>query len=170
MRVILFRHGPAAGRDAVRWPDDADRPLTARGAKRTASAARGLARIEPRVGLVASSPLTRAEQTARIVTERCGLGDFETTGALAPGASYRKVLEWLRTHRDSGDVVLVGHEPDLGKLAGTLVFGAPTWLPLRKAGACAIEIDGDFQPGTGRLVWFLQPKLLRRWSIGKERA
>jgi phosphohistidine phosphatase len=170
MRVILFRHGPAAERDGVRWPDDALRPLTGQGAKRTATAGQGVARIERGIGVVASSPLVRADQTARIVARACGLDDHETIDALVPGRSYRKTLEWLRAHRDAGDVVLVGHEPDLGKLAGTLVFGAPTWLPLKKAGACAIDIDGEFQPGTGRLVWFMQPKLLRRWSTGKEKS
>lgn len=170
MRIILFRHGPAASRDAVRWPDDARRPLTGQGAKRTAAAARGLARIERGIGLIASSPLVRADETARILAEACGLDGHETTDALVPGRSFRKALEWLEAHRDAGDVVLVGHEPDLGKLAGTLVFGAPAGLPLKKAGACAIDVDGDFQPGTGRLVWFMQPKLLRRWSGGKEKV
>lgn len=170
MRIILFRHGPAASRDTERWPDDALRPLTGQGAKRTAQAARGLARIERGIGLVATSPFVRADETARILAGACGLEGAETTDALVPGRSFRQALEWLDSHRDAGDIVLVGHEPDLGKLAGTLVFGAPAWLPLKKAGACAIEIDGDLQPGTGRLVWFMQPKMLRRWSGGKEKV
>jgi phosphohistidine phosphatase len=170
MRIVLFRHGPSAARDATRWPDDALRPLTGPGERRTAAAARGLARIERGIGTVASSPLTRAQQTARRVAQACGLEDFETSDVLSPGASYRRVLDWLRQHEAGGDIVLVGHEPDLGKLAGTLIFGAPTWLPLKKAGACAIVIDDELQPGTGRLAWFMQPKLLRRWSAHKEKV
>ena len=42
--------------------------------------------------------------------------------------------------------------------------------PLKKAGACAIEIEDALQPGTGRLVWFLQPKMLRRWAARKEKV
>jgi len=53
--------------------------------------------------------------------------------------------------------VLVGHEPDLGKLAGVLLFGAPAALPLRKAGACSIEFDNHCAAGKGRLriPWLL---------------
>jgi hypothetical protein len=39
MKIILFRHGPAESRDPERWPDDAERPLTPRGEKRTRLAA-----------------------------------------------------------------------------------------------------------------------------------
>lgn len=170
MRIVLFRHGPAASRDAVRWPDDGLRPLTGQGEKRTAAAARGLARIERGIGLVASSPLKRAAQSAAILAGALGLDDHEVTAALSPGGSYRQVLGWIRAHAHAGDLALVGHEPDLGKLAGTLVFGAPTWLPLKKAGACAIDIEEGLQPGSGRLVWFLQPKMLRRWAAGKEKV
>jgi phosphohistidine phosphatase SixA len=56
----------------------------------------------------------------------------------------------------------VGHEPDLGTLAGALVTGASTSLPLKKAGACSIHFVGPVEPGTGRLDWLLTPRALRR--------
>ena len=59
-------------------------------------------------------------------------------------------------------VALVGHEPDLGKLAGVLLFGAPASLPLKKAGACVISFTDVAASGAGRLEWFLPPKALRR--------
>ena len=67
-------------------------------------------------------------------------------------------------------VALVGHEPDLGKLAGTLVFGAPSALPLKKAGACAIQFEGAARPGAGRMVWLLTPRLLRRQAGKRDRV
>jgi phosphohistidine phosphatase SixA len=65
MKIILFRHGPAGARDPSRWPDDAERPLTARGEKRTRLAAMGLRRVEKNIERLITSPLKRADRTAR---------------------------------------------------------------------------------------------------------
>jgi phosphohistidine phosphatase len=166
MRLILFRHGHADEADPARWPDDRERPLSARGAERTADAARGLADLEESVTRVITSPLCRARETARILVDVLAIGaPFETHDALAPGGSARRLLETLPADDVDDTLVLVGHEPDLGKLAGTLLFGAPKPIPLKKAGACAIVFDGPAAPGAGRLAWFLPPRALRR--LGK---
>ena len=164
MQVILFRHGPAGRRDAGRWPDDALRPLTTRGAQRTIAAALGLGSLAGRITHVATSPLARAVETARVLREALELPRPTTLDALAPGGGYRRVLEWLRALESESCVVLVGHEPDLGKLAGVMLFGAPAALPLKKSGACAIDFVSEVTPGSGRLQWFLPPRTLRRLS------
>ena len=172
MRIILFRHGPAGSRDAARWPADAERPLTSKGAERTARAARGLARVAPAIGAVLTSPLLRALRSAQLVREELGVeAPPEVLDALEPGGSFREVLARLSAF-ESGDVVcLVGHEPDLGKLAGVLVFGAPaTTLPLKKAGACIIDFVGAIAPGVGRLHAFLPPRVLRRMAHSKSKV
>src|SRR5258708_2670251 len=127
VRVVLFRHGPAARRDSARWPDDGARPLTKDGEERTRAAARGLARVIPARGVIWSSPLKRALQTASILA---GAWKTEaavwTHDALTPGTRLTECLAALRTlHPDGGaprtkdavddgaTVILVGHEPDL---------------------------------------------------------
>jgi phosphohistidine phosphatase len=163
MRVVLFRHGPAGKHDPERWPDDARRPLTARGIGRTRLAARGVMRIERSLTRILTSPLVRAAETAQILAEACdGEVPVETLEALAPGHSFRAVLERLAQCESGDAVALVGHEPDLGKLAGVLLLGAPAALPLKKAGACAIVFEDRTAAGTGRLDWFLPPGVLRR--------
>ncbi len=163
MQVILFRHGPAGGRDAARWPDDAQRPLSSKGEQRTLAAALGLARLAGDITQIATSPLLRATQTADVLN---GVLDLPAPpvvlGALAPGQGYRRVIEWLHAQDSEASVVLVGHEPDLGKLAGVLLFGAPAALPFKKAGACQVSFVGEVAAGAGRLKWFLPPKELRR--------
>jgi phosphohistidine phosphatase len=164
MRIYLFRHGLAGSRDASRWPDDNARPLTPRGVERTRKAALGLAALEPKPTLILTSPLKRAEQTARILRDALGLSkDMETLEALSPGGSYRAVLQRLGECDANANVFLVGHEPSLGKLAGVLLFGAPaSSLPLKKAGACVVQFEGPLKAGDGRLHWFLPPRVLRR--------
>ena len=66
-------------------------------------------------------------------------------------------------------MVLVGHEPDLGKLAGVLLFGAPTEVPLKKAGACSIAAEAA-EAGAGRLRWLLPPATLRALSRQRSKA
>ncbi len=170
MRLILFRHGPAGQRDPVRWPDDAQRPLTPRGEARTRAAAHGLARCEPEIHLILTSPLLRASATARLLAEALGDCGLEPVEALRPGGSWRELIAFLGTLPPGGTVALVGHEPDLGKLAGSLIFGAPSAVPLKKAGACALAFEGKVGGGRGQLAWFLAPRLLRRLAGRKRRV
>jgi len=161
MRLILFRHGPAGERDASRWPDDALRPLSEKGIERTQAAAHGLLRLEPEVSRVVTSPFTRARESAELILGAYPEAKLQTLDALRPGGSYRQLIEFV-SKISEGTAVLVGHEPDLGKLAGMLLFGAPAPLPLRKAGACAFDFDEQPGAGQGRLAWFLAPGMLRR--------
>jgi len=162
MRVILFRHGPAAERDALRWPDDSLRPLTSRGAQLTREAVTGLARIEPHIDQVATSPFARARQTAQVVADVLRIGEIAELDALRPGGSVDEIILFLAARMPRRTIVLVGHEPDLGTLAGLLLFGAPMPLPLRKACACAIRFEDSPREGGGRLAWFLPPRVLRK--------
>lgn len=163
MRTLLLRHGPAGTSDPMTWPDDRKRPLTEKGIARTHRACSGLARLEPGINLVLSSPLKRCAETAAILVEELdGKATLRFSEALAPGGSWRATLAELESFLEADTVVLVGHEPDLGKLAGVLLFGAPAALPLGKAGACSIDFETRCAAGKGRLRWFLPPRALRR--------
>jgi len=164
MKLVLFRHGPAGRRDSRRWPDDALRPLTSRGEERTRAAASGLCRMigAPRARIM-TSPFARAARTAELLRE-CSRGraTVEESALLVPGGPFRPVIAMLEKCRAGETLILVGHEPDLGKLAGTLLFGAPHPLPLRKAGACVIAFVGAVAPGKAALLGFYPPRVLRR--------
>lgn len=162
MKIILFRHGLAEARDESRWPEDATRPLTPRGVKRTRLVAMGLRRFERNIERIMTSPLKRADHTARILGRVLEIERVDTLEALAPGGAPRKILETINSHPRTDTVVLVGHEPELGALAGLLVFNNDVSLPLKKAGACCIQFDGTVRPGAGALAWIAPPRLLCR--------
>jgi phosphohistidine phosphatase len=171
MKLVLFRHGPAGQRDPRRWPDDALRPLTTRGEERTRGAARGLRRLlgsDP-VAII-TSPYTRCASTAMIVAECFETGRVTEHEALEPGGSYRNIIALLGDRKPGETLVLIGHEPDLGRLAGTLLFGAPSPLPLRKAGACVLQFVGRVEPGAAILHGFYPPRTLRRLAGRKAHA
>jgi phosphohistidine phosphatase len=171
MRLVMLRHGPAGTRDPLRWPDDRKRPLTEKGLARTRRACMGLMQLEPAISLVLTSPLLRSVQTTHCLRELLPEDAVvQVHEALAPGGSWRDTLAAVESVRGDATVVLVGHEPDLGKLVGVMLFGAPASLPLRKAGACGIEFSTPPAPGKGRLRWFLTPRALRRFARGKHVA
>lgn len=171
MKLVLFRHGPAGRRNSRRWPDDALRPLTPRGEERTRAAACGLRRLlgDGPVSIV-TSPLARSARTAELLRDCFRAKDVEACPLLVPGGPFRPVLAMLKARKSGETVILVGHEPDLGRLAGTLLFGAPSPLPLRKAGACVLEIVGAIEPGKATLQGFYPPRVLRRLAGRKVEA
>ncbi len=166
MRLLLVRHAIAEDRaEHARegGGDDTTRPLTDRGRRRMKRAARGLATLVPSIDLLATSPLTRAIQTAEILAKRIDVGEVASCDALVPEAEPAATIEWLRQRKDSPELVtLVGHEPHLGRLAGWLVAGrdaAP--VELRKGGACLIDVADGIRAGCGTLLWALAPRQLR---------
>lgn len=170
LELVLLRHAPAAVRDPARWPDDTRRPLTAAGRKDARRVAAGLQRIVVSPERIASSPATRCLGTARLVAE--GLADgsrgpeVEPWEELAFAGSAAGVVARLRRERlRRGPVLLVGHEPLLGRLVGLLVFGEDVpAVRLRRAGACSIELPRAPIPGSGRLDWLLTRAQLSRLS------
>lgn len=159
--LYLIRHAIADER-GPKWPDDTKRPLTRAGIAKMRRAAKGIVAAGMKVDLVLSSPLIRARQTAEIVA-----GAFKRppkiveAKELAPDQSAETVAKLLASHRQTRQLALVGHEPDLGQLAAWLI-GAPRPIPFKKGGVARIEIHDAAVRGGGRLVWLATPSLLRK--------
>ena len=171
MWVYLFRHGPAGQRDDERWPDDDRRPLTPRGERRTRRAAQVFAGMEHRPAQILTSSLERAARTAAILEENLTTtGPVEVAVELSPGRSPQDLLARLQRSKAEA-VVLVGHEPDLGRFAGLLLFGDPERaVPLKKAGCCATVFEGPPRAGTAQLRWLWTPRMLRLAAVKAVRA
>lgn len=168
MELLLVRHGRAEDRlqFARSGLDDAERPLTAEGRKRTKIAVRGLRRLLPTLQSVVSSPLLRACQTADYL---CSSYDLprQLRPELAPDGDRQALLDWLAAQPNQTPIALVGHEPDLGRFAGWLLAGAtaPPFLLLKKGACCLIEMPAPIAPGSGRLRWLLSAQQLRRIGV-----
>lgn len=169
MDCILFRHGIAVERDE--WEEsDAERPLTEKGAKRVAQAARGLLALGVKPTHLFASPLIRAHETAKLL--QAAFRDRVPTkicDELLPDAPPDKILPLLDSLPPDANVIFVGHEPYLGKAAGLLLCGKPVaGLSLKKSGACFIQIPNVVKAGRGQLHWWLTPSQLRAWGKGWE--
>lgn len=124
MDLILWRHA-----EAEDGAPDLERRLTAKGQKHAARVAEWLLQRLPAKFTVLASPAARAHATA------AALGvPIRTVDALAPGATVRDVLEASGWPDRKGAVVVVGHQPDLGRAAAFLVSGAEGPWSVKKGG------------------------------------
>jgi len=165
--LYLVRHAIAEVRGATA---DADRQLTAEGARRMRRVALGLKRLGVAPELILSSPLRRAEETAAILVSVLAPDlPIEIYPPLAPGNPIAEVISGLRQYRRAHHVLLVGHQPSLGELASQLLTGSPSLLPLpfKKGGAAAIEVSTLAPRTAGTLSWFATAKQLRLMARGQ---
>jgi phosphohistidine phosphatase len=160
----LVRHAVAWPHDPDRWPDDSLRPLTPEGIDRFRRAARGLRRVVRSVDLVLASPFPRAWHTAELLSEEAGWPTPVRCEALEAGRDPMETLNGVRPHLEAaGAAALVGHEPNLGQVASTLLTGRSTEvrLDLRKGGALCLRLEGTPPAEASTLRWLLTPKVLR---------
>jgi phosphohistidine phosphatase len=166
MRLLIVRHGIAVPHGTPDVPEE-ERPLTPRGEKRFAAAARGLARICRRPDVLLSSPLVRARQTADIAAAAWGRVKVQEEGVLA-GGSFEKIAAVVDKLAGKKVVALFGHEPDVSGLMARLL-GTPhaERLEFKKGGAALIDVPGKMAEG-GALIWYVPPRVLR--EAGGEKA
>ena len=148
--LLLLRHGIAEERGGGR--PDAERALTDRGRRRTEAVARRLADLGLAVDRLLSSPLVRARQTAEIAVAAGLAPGLGLCGALAPGVDpLPQLQEWWCTPSPAGQdrwrLGLVGHEPDLGRLAARLIGAAAGTISLRKAGVALLDLEHAEEAG-----------------------
>ena len=161
LELYLIRHGIAANR-GEEYPDDSKRPLTSDGIAALKKEANALDALEVAFDQIITSPLVRTRQTADIFAEfMSSKPPVATSDALAPAGSPAAVIQELGKHMKKARIALVGHEPNLGELAGRLI-GARTPLPFKKGGICRIDFEVFPPKGRGQLRWFATPKMLRK--------
>lgn len=146
MRLYFMRHVQAMTVSDWRGAEAA-RPLTDEGRSRAAQAAAGLARIQPGVEAIISSPYARAYETALIVGRALRL-DVAASDALRPGFSLASLDVALALRPDVNGVLFVGHEPDMSGVVSALAGNAESHDVTMKKGSCAfIQTPGDVEGG-----------------------
>ena len=148
MDLILWRHA-----DAEEGSDDMARALTPKGLKQAARMAAWLEARLPKNARVLVSPARRAQQTAQPLSRMAA-----TSNEIAPGAQAAVILHAAGWPRDSGTVVVVGHQPSLGAAAALAVTGKAAEWRMKKGGVWWISVKaGDSSPA---VVAVMTPDLL----------
>jgi phosphohistidine phosphatase len=167
MKLYIVRHAIAAPRGTPGIQDD-ERPLTEEGIRKMRQAAEGLRILDYVPELILSSPLIRARQTAEILFEAFGKNiKIKILEALAPSAGRKDLYRSLEPYEEKlKSLMLVGHQPSLGEMAGEIAWGSPDFfIELKKGGACAIELERFGEPPQGSLVALLTPSILRALAV-----
>jgi phosphohistidine phosphatase len=162
MELLIIRHAIAFERDRHRWADDAARPLSPAGIRRSRKSAAGLKDLCKAPDRLLSSPLIRASQTARILTEVAGWPRAEIAPELQPGQGPAAVLTLLSKDR-SQRIAIVGHQPDLSALltACLLKDGGTVAIEMKKNAVACLSFHGRARPGGAVIKWLAPPRLLR---------
>jgi phosphohistidine phosphatase len=166
MHLLVIRHAIAEDRDefAKSSRDDSERPLTRLGRRRMRRNARGLRRVAPVIDVIASSPYTRAADTASIVADMLGVRDeIVMLDTLTPEQPNEALLPWLVTQPADATIAVVGHEPHLGRLVTWLLTGSSeSHVVFKKGGACLLDLGVRPSAGGALFHWLLTPAQLRQ--------
>jgi len=169
LKVYFIRHAQAMERSAELT--DEHRNLTCRGRKRFRQVAACLKKqgIDPDV--IVTSPKVRAVQTAEILAETLHFnGEVRISPDLATGPDPGVLENLLRANGVARELVIIGHEPALGKVIGTLLH-LPTPCNLTKGCVVSLKISLRHSDIRGELTGLITGggKAISRTSAALER-
>jgi phosphohistidine phosphatase len=131
VQLVIVRHAEAASGE----PDEL-RQLTSEGREAARALGQRLARDGVRPDAVLTSPLLRARETAQELARPAGL-EAEADERLGPGATAERVRAAAAGRGET--VLVVGHQPDCGRIAAALTGGPEPAFP--PAGVVTIELE-----------------------------
>jgi phosphohistidine phosphatase len=139
MKIHLIRHAEAIDR-SVDMPD-AHRYLTCRGRTRFRRVASSLKKLGIDPDIILTSPLVRAVQTADILAETLRFtSDLVVSPLLASEFQVSHLRDILFSYADAREIVLVGHEPDMGEVVRVLL-DLPSPCAMKKGGAVSFSLN-----------------------------
>lgn len=140
MKLYLMQHAIAC-----QPGENAERPLSPAGIDQAKAAARGMKRLGLAFDLVIASPKRRAQQTAALIAEgvRYPYSDILTTEAALPDRLPQGLLDLLQQEPPESRILVVGHMPQLAKLASDLLQGGVLFM--ENAGLTCFELSGPTQ-------------------------
>jgi phosphohistidine phosphatase len=138
MELILWRHAEAEPGE----PDEA-RPLTAKGHTQAWKMAEWLDRNLPNNCRILASPAARTVQTVEALGRK-----FKTSRALALEGSAQDILQAVHWPDNREPVLVVGHQPTLGRVAALLISGIEQDWTIRKGSICWIAQKANGEADT----------------------
>lgn len=122
MDLLLWRHAEAEDGE-----DDLRRRLTERGQRQAKQMAAWIREHRPKDLRILVSPAVRTQQTAEALQL-----PFETIRKIGPEACVSELIAASGWPQASGSVLIVGHQPSLGRLAALLLGGQEAEWSIKK--------------------------------------
>jgi len=157
MQILLLRHAEAEPHAA----SDAMRALTAKGLKQAENVGKFCLKHALVPEIILASPLTRAEETARLVARMLNLPRLvQIQEFLRAGMTTERALSGIRgsyielmkkeNSPEKTSIMLVGHEPDFSSLTGALIGGRAESVHFRKATLVGVTLQ-ELKLGAGTI-------------------
>jgi phosphohistidine phosphatase len=150
MDMILWRHA-----DAENTTPDEGRVLTAKGRRQSRAMAKWLREHLRGSMRVIASPALRAQQTAQALTN-----DFETATEIAVGANAIDLIRFVDWPNGEGTIIVVGHQPTLGRVASLLLTGKEADGQIKKGGIWWFRTRGEGMESETLLHAVISPEFL----------
>jgi phosphohistidine phosphatase len=166
MRSLLMLRHAKSDWNADYGGEDLLRPLTERGRRAARTVGRFLSAMGEVPDRAITSPAQRAQQTVGLVREAAG-SDFPVATSDGLYGGPDEVLGAVHgVGRETGLLLIVGHEPAWSAVASRLANGADFLLPTASLLRLDLEAeDWAAVEGDGRIRWFVTPRLLERASL-----
>lgn len=164
MKLLIVRHGKAFDADPLRWPDDSERPLTAKGERRIAKSASAIKALVSGDVTVISSPYARALKTAEILSEETGWAEPQIDDRLSAHYGPEEAMNLIESLDSTRNYAIVGHDPTFSFLPGYLIGINRLGATELKTGAVALIETGTapLVRESATLTAIIQPKTLTR--------
>ena len=159
MTIYFLRHA-SAGKSTSNPKKDARRPLDEEGILQARYIGRMLANLDVQVDQIVSSPLTRALQTASLVSNELAFeSPLQTDDALRPESGFDQFRAMLARLRKYETIIVVGHNPSFTEFLSKTVSGASgaARIDFKKGAVAKVELEGR----NGTLEWLVTPKIAR---------
>jgi phosphohistidine phosphatase len=167
MNLFFLRHAKAEP-FGNKYKLDRKRPLTSEGEKIMKCAAQGMVELELSFDLIMTSPYVRALRTAEITAKAFKTDNLCTSQNLMCEGDPRKLIDEINDNYPSlANLLLVGHEPYLGKLVSVLLTGKDDLqIDFKKSALCKLSTDDLRYGRCATLEWFLTPRQLQQMAAG----
>ena len=164
MDVYALRHGKAEER-TLSVKSDSRRKLTESGKKELRCISKAIKSMDIRFDCIFSSPLLRARQTAEIIYSqvKCKKQSIVFWDELKPEFDTDKIIQRLSALKPDSSVLLVGHEPVLSRLVGTVISSndCHVSIALKKGGFAHVQCHMQDSKISGTLRSIMTPRQLR---------
>jgi phosphohistidine phosphatase len=156
MDLFILRHGKA---EQSSDRSDGKRALTADGKGEMRKIGKWMHQKKFRFDVIATSPLTRAYETAEIVARSLGQKErLAVWEELGPGGDLDTLSYRASRYGEDAAILLIGHEPMLSMLISRIISGYDTGsLILAKGGLAKIRNFSFDKRPYGELQWLLTP-------------
>lgn len=152
MKVYVYRHALAAESMKGVNGERKEPGISQEGREQIERVCTSFLKLHKTPGLVLTSPVRRAKETAELAVGKYWPGaELRETASLRPMSQPEKIFSELGQEPESEDVVLVTHYPIIQKML-RYAFGSEIEMELPNGGILCIGFDGHPSEGRGMLV------------------